>query len=197
MESNSSSDNTKIYAGVNFIIENSSASGDFYFKNGSTGVNVLAVTPGGNLTITGSQAKKSCGTNTWDISSDRRLKKNITPYTDGLNELLKIEPINFQYNGLAGQDSTQTYIGVIAQDLRKIAPYMVYGEEGPNNYLTINNSAMTYMLINAVKELASENQTLRLQLQDTEAKIDQIWKELDNLKAVKDGVSDLGAQKKK
>ncbi|MCB0646639.1 MAG: hypothetical protein KDC49_08245 [Saprospiraceae bacterium] len=53
LESNSSSDNTKIYAGTNFIIENSSASGDFYFRNGTTNINVLSVTPAGNLSITG------------------------------------------------------------------------------------------------------------------------------------------------
>lgn len=54
LESNSSSDYTSIYAGTNFIIENSSEFGDFYFKNGFTGENVFSVSPAGNMEVYGS-----------------------------------------------------------------------------------------------------------------------------------------------
>jgi hypothetical protein len=54
LESNSSTDNTSIYAGTNFVVENSSNFGDFIFKNGYTGVNVFNVSPTGNLKTEGS-----------------------------------------------------------------------------------------------------------------------------------------------
>lgn len=53
LESSNSGDYTSIYAGTNFIIENSSPFGDFYFKNGDTGENVFSVSPAGNMEISG------------------------------------------------------------------------------------------------------------------------------------------------
>ena len=54
----------------------------------------------------------------------------------------------------------ETGVGVIAQDLQKIAPYMVSTwsykkdekDETGKEYLGVDNGAMTYMLINAIKE---------------------------------------------
>lgn len=51
--SNSNSDYTSIYAGTNFIVENSSNAGDFIFRNGSSGANVLTVDPTGDLAVSG------------------------------------------------------------------------------------------------------------------------------------------------
>jgi hypothetical protein len=58
--------------------------------------------------------------------------------------------VTFQYNELSGYDTEPEYVGVIAQDLREVAPYMV--SENETGYLDVNNSAMTYMLVNAVQE---------------------------------------------
>ncbi|MEO7263702.1 MAG: hypothetical protein ABIW38_02265, partial [Ferruginibacter sp.] len=44
-------------------------------------------------------------------------------------------------------------VGVIAQELQAIAPYMVKPYQKNNEtYYSVDNSSMTYMLINAVKE---------------------------------------------
>ena len=39
--------------------------------------------------------------------------------------LKKVKPLIFKYNGLAGTPTDREYLGVIAQDLEKIAPYLV------------------------------------------------------------------------
>ena len=59
----------------------------------------------------------------------------------------------YHYNQLSGFDSKPEYIGVLAQDIKSIAPYMVgsFQKKG-GTYYNVDNSAMTYMLINAVKE---------------------------------------------
>lgn len=104
---------------------------------------------------TNSAAKPT--SNTWTVTSDRRLKTDITPYANGLEDLMRIEPVWFTYNGKAGMP-LETGVGVIAQDLQAIAPYMIktwnYREPdgGTTEYLGVDNGAMTYMLINAVKE---------------------------------------------
>ena len=95
--------------------------------------------------------------NTWTVASDVRLKENISDYTAGLNDILMIHPVWFTYNGEAGMPK-ETGVGVLAQEIREIAPYMVntwqyQSPEGDKkSYLGVDNGAMTYMLINAVKE---------------------------------------------
>ncbi|RYE21943.1 MAG: tail fiber domain-containing protein, partial [Sphingobacteriales bacterium] len=74
-------------------------------------------------------------------------------YTDGLPQLLRINPVNFHYNQQSGYDTTQQHVGVLAQELKEVSPYMVssFTKQG-SEYYKVDNSAMTYMLINAVKE---------------------------------------------
>ncbi len=117
--------------------------------SGNVGINTI--TPAFKLEVNGSAAKPGGGS--WTNSSDRRLKQNIQPYSDGLSSLLKISPVTFQYNELSGFDTEPVYVGVIAQELQEVAPYMVgtIEREGMES-LTVDNSAMMYMLINSVKE---------------------------------------------
>jgi hypothetical protein len=100
------------------------------------------------LEVDGTAGKPGGGS--WTNSSDRRLKQNIHSYQDGLSEIQKIHPVIFQYNELSAYDTTPEYVGVIAQELQEVAPYMV--SENEKGFLDVNNSAMTYMLVNAVKE---------------------------------------------
>jgi hypothetical protein len=116
--------------------------------DGKLGVGVSATNPAYTLYVNGDAGKPGGGS--WSNSSDRRLKQNVNGYHDGLSEIQKIRPVTFQYNELSGYDTEPEYVGVIAQDLREVAPYMV--SENETGYLDVNNSAMTYMLVNAVQE---------------------------------------------
>ncbi len=112
--------------------------------NGTTYIN-------GSLIIAGNAIKPGGGL--WEASSDARLKENVLPYTDGLSMLLKINPVKYHYNQLSGYDTKPEYIGVLAQDMKSIAPYMVGSSiKNGETWYTVDNSSMTYMLINAVKE---------------------------------------------
>jgi hypothetical protein len=114
---------------------------------GSLGIGVTV--PNYQLHLSLDSAGKPGG-GSWTNSSDRRLKQNINAYQDGLAEIQKIRPVTFHYNVQSGYDTTPEYVGVIAQELQEVAPYMV--SENESGYLDVNNSAMTYMLVNAVKE---------------------------------------------
>jgi len=122
----------------------------------------------------------------WVTTSDLRLKTNIVDYNDGLTELLQIKPVWYSYNQRSKMlDLTKRYVGVIAQDMLNIAPYMVEEkayfqkiEEDENgvehildpgeNFYTYDSSALTYMLINAIKE--------------QQAQISELKKEIEKLK---------------
>ena len=149
--------------------------------NSSKQVGIKVSTPSYDLQLANDSAAKP-GTNTWTVISDGRLKTDITPYTAGLEDVLKISPVWFRYNGKAGMPTDKKFVGVIAQDLQKVAPYMVdrWNYVSPDGdtatYLAVNNGAMTYMLINAVKELAARVQKLEQENTRLKERVEQLEK---------------------
>ena len=103
--------------------------------------------------------------------SDERLKDIIGPFDRGLDDLLKINPIKFKFKkgnsmGLEDKDAS---VGYSAQGLRQIIPEMVgladdnlYKKEysGTRDYLTVDHSYFTPLLINAIKNLSDRIQVL-------------------------------------
>jgi hypothetical protein len=133
------------------------------------------------LEVNGTAGKPGGGDWT-NSASDRRLKKNIRPYTDGLEKLLKIRPVWYQYNGKAELPPEPEYVGIIAQEMQEIAPYTVGSFRYENTeYLNFDGSALRYMLINAVKDLHGELEqkdqhisSLEQRLNEVEAKLEQL-----------------------
>ncbi len=117
------------------------------------------------------QAYKAGG-GTWATLSDRRTKKEISPFSEGLDVLLKINPVTYQYNGLYGTaDDGNRYVGIIAQEVKDVAPYMVDSlkakkdetslEEDIYNY--DGGTYMLYILVNSVKEQQKQIELLQEQ----------------------------------
>jgi len=155
-------------------------------KNGHIGLGTA--TPNHLLELATADAAMPGG-GSWIATSDIRLKKEVTSYTDGLAQLLKINPVKYHYNDASGYDTKPEYVGVIAQELQKVAPYMVgsYNKNG-TEYLNVNNSAMTYTLINAVKEqqqmistLQQQNDTYQADIQQLKLKFEQLLSTLQNI----------------
>ena len=135
-------------------------------------------TPGFNLQLAQNSAAKPTS-NTWTIVSDERVKTNIRSYETGLSKLLEIKPKLFDYNGKAGFDSNiKDNIGVIAQDIIEIMPetvgtYKAKLNKKDNKETEIYNfdgHALTFALINAVKELNSKIENLEQKIQILENK---------------------------
>ncbi len=114
--------------------------------------------------------------NTWEIVSDRRLKANIEPFTDGLDTILQIDPVSYSLNGKAGRPKGEEGISVIAQDVMDVVPYTIStfkeklepDDEEETELYSFDSSALTFVLINAVKELKAENDDLRARITDLE-----------------------------
>ena len=156
-------------------------------------VGISTALPNYRLEVNGSAGKPGGGDWT-NSASDRRLKKNIRPYEDGLEQLLRIQPVWYQYNGKTNLPTDQEYVGIIAQEMQQIAPYTVgsFQYEG-SQYLNFDGSALRYMLINAVQEqqLLLEKQALAFQKQQRE--IDRLTKLLDQLLAEKETLPNEGS----
>ncbi len=137
---------------------------------------VGATAPLYTLHVDGDAGKPGGGM--WSVASDQRLKTDINPYQDGLESLLKIKPVTFRYNGKMNLPTDQEYVGIIAQEMQQIAPYMVHEKtshhlEQPDqkeSFLSFNGSALTFMLINAVQEQQAQIEKLEQRLAELEGK---------------------------
>lgn len=113
-------------------------------------------------------------TGSWAQLSDIKLKEKVKPYKDGLAKVLQINPIKFRYKKESGLGSKKEHVGVSAQDLQEVAPYMVdkarLSPDDKDQYLSMDNGAMTYMLINAVKELNAKVTKLEEELKKLKKK---------------------------
>lgn len=111
------------------------------------------------FTNTGDAQKSGGGS--WSSLSDKRLKTSIESFSDSLQKLTKLKPVSFEYNGKGGTIEGKTYYGLIAQEVQKVFPYMVGSyrgklestDEKEENLLTVDPSALIYVVINAIKEL--------------------------------------------
>lgn len=118
------------------------------------------------------QAGKNDGQSLWTLISDRRLKKDIKPFEDGLDLLMKVQPVKFKYNGKLGTNPETEQVGVIGQDIGKIFPYMISSvgkseteKDGKDeDALMFNGHALTYVMINAIQELAQRVKDLETAL---------------------------------
>ena len=110
-------------------------------------------------------------------SSDKRLKSNIVDYDKGLEAVMALNPIEYNYNGEGGISYRDRKIGLIAQELQKVAPEMVtnveketFDTEGnlksSDTYLGIHENEIKYLLINAMKQQQEliEDQKQRLEI---------------------------------
>lgn len=115
-------------------------------------------------------AGKTQGGNTWSVLSDVRLKKDIKPFEDGLTKLKMVNPIKFKYNGKLNTNPDQEEIGVVGQEIGKVFPYMTNRSTKKSkntesdDIVMFNSHALTYVMVNAIKELSEKVEELESRL---------------------------------
>jgi hypothetical protein len=124
---------------------------------------------GGNITATG---------NIVAYASDRRLKTNITPISNALDKLMRINGVEFDWVDnivdIGFQPQTMHETGVIAQEIQavvpdavRIAPFnnMATDISGiDNEYLTVDKEKIIPLLIEAIKEQQTHINNLQEQI---------------------------------
>jgi hypothetical protein len=115
----------------------------------------------------------------FETSSDRRVKKNIEPLKGSLKKIQKLQPVTFEYidEYKEGKESLNgKQIGFIAQDVKKVSPEMVsttsesFGDKTIEDFHLLNTSNLTPMVVDAIKELKAEVDTLKARINDLENK---------------------------
>ena len=115
----------------------------------------------------------------WSITSDERIKKNITTNTDGLDKISQIQIRNFEYRLPTEIDSTLnqdlavnitgTQLGVIAQELQAILPDCVTTQD--SGILSVNASNVFWHLVTAVQQLSAQVTTQAAEIAALQAKV--------------------------
>ena len=101
------------------------------------------------------------------FSSDRKLKENITPITEALEKVSKINGVEFDWTdehmekrgGEDGYFVRKHDVGVIAQEVQEVLPEVV--REREDNTLAVDYEKMVALLIEAVKDLKKEVEELK------------------------------------
>jgi hypothetical protein len=149
------------------------------YVTGAGNVGIGTTTPAFRLDVAGDIRASSCvyfpgGASGTGCVSDLALKRDVEPYISGLDVIAALQPVSFYYNGLGGIPADGVrQLGLIAQDVEKAAPRLVgarsvqlHPRDGkPTSIKTVNYTALTFILINAVKELKASNDRYAAQLE--------------------------------
>ena len=104
--------------------------------------------------------------------SDARVKTELGEFEYGLAEAMRVRPIWFRYNGLAGTAAGEEHAGVIAQELREVMPKLVEGKKEKlragdaeaTEVLRVHYEELTFTLLRAIQEQQREIESLRRRL---------------------------------
>lgn len=130
-------------------------------------VGIGTLTPDQRLSVGGDASKTTGGS--WLTLSDRRLKNIKAPFTTGLEAVMKLQPIRFEYrdNATLGLKSDREFVGFSAQSVQEVVPEAV--RTNSNGYLMVNNDPIIWTMLNAIKEQQKEIVELKRQIRQLRA----------------------------
>lgn len=101
--------------------------------------------------------------------SDMRLKSDITPVSGALGKVAAINGVSYKWKDAAAKGlPATTQLGLIAQDVEKVAPELV--SDTADGYKSLNYNGMSALFVEAIKELKAENETLKARIKALEDK---------------------------
>jgi len=121
--------------------------------------NLLYVAKNGNMWIKGSLSE----------GSDRRLKEDIEPLNNTLENLKQLNGVSFRWKDNENM-GTDKHLGLIAQDVEKVYPELVGENEG---YKTLNYNGIIPVLVEAVKELHEMNERQQKKIEALENRLNK------------------------
>jgi hypothetical protein len=122
-------------------------------------VGVGTTAPTDPLSVNGSANKPGGGS--WTVFSDERLKNIKGRFTSGLNAVMQLQPLRYEYkrdNALKLKPEGE-HVGFSAQAVQKIIPEAVTSTA--QGYLLVNNDPILWTMLNAIKEQQAQIATLQ------------------------------------
>ena len=106
----------------------------------------------------------------WTLASDLRLKDVEGDYEYGLDEIKRLHTVRFKYKegNALNLPTDLEHTGFIAQEVQELIPDAVITRA--DGYLELNVDPIHWAVVNAIKELAEENELLKKQNAQIKAK---------------------------
>jgi hypothetical protein len=149
-----------------------------YILGNSNGLDIQGAASGHVGIYTGSGALTfnvngtAGGTSSWTVTSDARLKTNITPLTGALPVVLRLQAVRYSFvaqgDRKVGQDLTLPdgpQVGFVAQDVAKVVPEAVAPPANPRTGVYgLMEAKLIPFLVEAIKAQQAEIATLQAQV---------------------------------
>lgn len=170
-----------LYDGRLFIRSNTTtkvdiqAKGTSYFNGGNVGIGTE--TPQEKLQVIGNIISYNIV-----LTSDQRWKKDITTLDNSLDKIAALRGVSYEWKRDEFPDkdfSEGTQIGVIAQEIETVFPELV--SEDNEGYKSVSYSNLVAPLIEAVKELKQQNETLNKSVEALEKQQKNLIERLEAL----------------
>ena len=153
-------------------IRHSGSAGNFHLDTYGTGKMYLNWYSGTGGVAVGNGATNygPIAASAFNVSSDRRLKTDITPIDDALDRILQISAYNFRYKS---EPNGPMQVGLMAQEVEKVYPEVVsFNDKG---FRQVNYSGLVGPIIAAVKNLKKQqDQGLAEAKSDTDDKFNAL-----------------------
>jgi len=134
---------------------------------------------------TGGCVKNFAGTGLIGVcASDRRFKKDITPFAPVLDAFTRLQPVHYFWRSAEFPErhfgDAKNY-GLIAQDVETVLPELVVTND--DGYKAIDYSKLPLLTIQAVKELNAEVHALRTENEELKQRFAELERKLAELLA--------------
>ncbi len=135
-------------------------------------VGIGIVSPDFQLQLSQNSAAKPTS-NVWTVSSDKRLKYNITSLSNMLDQLLSLQGVSYQWIDPETQGGmTGIYPGFVAQDVEIIFPDLV--SESADGYKQVTTIGFDAITVEAIRELRKEKDNQIYELQQRIENLEQL-----------------------
>ena len=118
-------------------------------------------------------------------ASDVRFKQHIRPLGGALAAVLALRGVRYQWNALGVQHGGMAgaeQVGVLAQELEKVYPELVSTDA--QGYKAVNYAQLTPVLLEAIKELKTENDAIKAQNEADHADLRTLQQQVARLQEV-------------
>jgi hypothetical protein len=180
-------------AGLLSIYGSSTVSG-----NPFSGIWLLSLDAGGNLTIAGDGSKPGGGS--WSTPSDERLKEKIVPIggNTALEKIAKLKPVTFEWRNARQHAEDKDPGGFIAQNMQTVFPEFVasqpctsadcitLGSKTASEYYLHLPIKFDAYLVASIQELAKKSAMQRVTLERDAAVVSELRAKFNDLKTASD-----------
>ena len=121
------------------------------------------------------------------FASDERLKRNIKLIESPLEKVSQLSGFTYNFNNtakeLADYDTEQNYVGVSAQEVKKVQPEAVKlapfdtdasGSISGEDYLTVQYEKLVPLLVESVKELTKQNKEQQKTIEEQQQRLTKL-----------------------